>query len=52
MMISNMIAFQVQTVLNWHFAASLSMILLVATLIFYTIFNQAVGLEKLEDLGV
>jgi len=52
MMISNMIAFQVQTVLNWHFAASLSMILLVATLVFYTIFNKVVGLEKLEDLGV
>ena len=52
MMISNMIAFQVQTVLNWHFAASLSMILLVATLVFYTIFNRVVGLEKLEDLGV
>lgn len=52
MMISNMIAFQVQTVLNWHFAASLSIILLIATLVFYAIFNRVVGMEKLEDLSV
>ncbi|TCG01124.1 ABC transporter permease [Paraburkholderia strydomiana] len=47
-MISNMIAFNIQTSLNWGLAAALSMVLLVAVLGLYFVYNRVVGAENLR----
>ncbi|MGF6439664.1 ABC transporter permease [Paraburkholderia youngii] len=47
-MISNMIAFNVQTSLNWGLAAALSIVLLVAVLALYFVYNRMVGAENLK----
>jgi putative spermidine/putrescine transport system permease protein len=40
---------QVRELLNWGFAAALSLILLLTTIIIIAVFNRFVGLEKLTS---
>ncbi|WP_083245692.1 ABC transporter permease [Paraburkholderia nodosa] len=47
-MISNMIAFNIQTSLNWGLAAALSIVLLVVVLALYFVYNRLVGAENLK----
>ncbi|MFT4065473.1 ABC transporter permease [Paraburkholderia sp.] len=47
-MISNMIAFNIQTSLNWGLAAALSIVLLVAVLSLYFVYTRLVGAENLR----
>ena len=47
-LISNFIAFHMQSSLNWGLAAALSMLLLAAILILYWIFNRIVGVDNLK----
>jgi ABC-type spermidine/putrescine transport system permease subunit I len=47
MMISMLIEVQVSDLLNWGFASTLSVILLVMTLILFYIYNRFLGLDKL-----
>lgn len=47
MMISQLIHQQIDQLLNWGFAAALSVVLLVATAIIYLIYNHFFGLDKL-----
>ena len=47
-MISMMIATNINWVLNWGMAAALGMLLLVATLIVYALYNRFLGLEKVR----
>ncbi|WP_250523493.1 MULTISPECIES: ABC transporter permease [unclassified Caballeronia] len=46
-MVGNMIAFHMQSSLNWGLAASLSTALLVAVILVIVVFNRVVGLNKL-----
>ncbi len=47
-MISNFIAFHMQSSLNWGLAAALGGILLAGVLILYALYNRLVGVEKLS----
>lgn len=46
-MISNLIQIQVVDLLNWPFASALSVILLLATLVVFAIYNRYLGVERL-----
>ncbi|MEM5388884.1 ABC transporter permease [Paraburkholderia phymatum] len=46
--ISNMIAFNIQTSLNWGLAAALSIVLLVVVLALYFVYNRLIGAENLR----
>ena len=48
-LISMLIEGQVRELLNWGFAAALSLILLLTTIIIIAVFNRFVGLEKLTS---
>ena len=47
-LISNMIAYHVQTSLNWGLAAALSSILLIAVTLLYLLFNRLVGIDRMK----
>lgn len=47
MMISQLIHQQIDQLLNWGFAAALSVVLLIATAIIYLVYNHFFGLDKL-----
>ena len=47
-LISNMIAYHVQTSLNWGLAAALSSILLIAVTVLYLVFNRVVGIDRMR----
>ncbi|MFY0663789.1 MAG: ABC transporter permease [Natronospirillum sp.] len=47
-MISNQIAYHMQTSLNWGLAAALGTILLVGVLVLYWVYNRLVGAENLK----
>lgn len=47
-LISNMIAYHLQTTLNWGLAAALAIILLVLTYILYAIYDRLIGIERLR----
>ncbi|MEX0759056.1 MAG: ABC transporter permease, partial [Tistlia sp.] len=47
-MISNFIAFHMQSSLNWGLAAALGGILLAGVLLLYALYNRLVGVEKLS----
>ena len=47
-LISNMVAYHMQTSLNWGLAAAIGTILLVIVLVFYSIYNRYVGIEKIK----
>jgi len=47
LMISNLIEIQVIDLLNWPFASAMSAILLVVTLIIFSIYNRYLGIERL-----
>ncbi|MYG13941.1 MAG: ABC transporter permease subunit, partial [Gammaproteobacteria bacterium] len=47
-LISNMIAYHVQTSLNWGLAAALSSILLVAVLGLYLIYSRLIGIDRMR----
>jgi len=46
-MLSNLIQIQVVDLLNWPFASAMSVILLIATLIVFSIYNRYLGVERL-----
>ena len=46
-MISNLIQIQVVDLLNWPFASAMSVILLIATLVVFSIYNRYLGVERL-----
>ena len=46
-MISNLIQIQVVDLLNWPFASALSVILLLATLVVFAVYNRYLGVERL-----
>ena len=46
-MISNLIQIQVVDLLNWPFASAMSVILLLATLVVFAIYNRYLGVERL-----
>ena len=46
-MLSNLIQIQVVDLLNWPFASAMSVILLVATLVIFSIYNRYLGVERL-----
>ena len=47
-LISNLIAYHLQTSLNWGLAAALSTILLVLVLILYIVFDRTIGIDRLK----
>ncbi|MCY4144434.1 MAG: ABC transporter permease [Gammaproteobacteria bacterium] len=47
-LISNMIAYHIQTSLNWGLAAAISVILLIGVFVCYFIFDRWVGIDKLK----
>ncbi|MEM6665466.1 MAG: ABC transporter permease [Pseudomonadota bacterium] len=48
LLISNLIAFHMQSSLNWSLAAALGGILLASVLILYWLYNRLVGIDKLK----
>jgi ABC-type spermidine/putrescine transport system permease subunit I len=46
-MLSNLIEIQVVDLLNWPFASAMSVILLITTLIVFSIYNRYLGVERL-----
>jgi putative spermidine/putrescine transport system permease protein len=46
-MLSNLIQIQIVDLLNWPFASAMSVVLLIATLIVFSIYNRYLGLERL-----
>ncbi len=46
-LISNMIAYHMQTSLNWGLAAALGGVLLLGVLILYTVYDRLVGIERM-----
>ncbi len=48
LLISNMIAYHMQNSLNWGLAGALGFILLAIVLVFYALFNKAVGIDKMK----
>ena len=47
-LISNMIAFHIQTSLNWGLGAAISAILMVSVLVLYAVFDRLVGIDRLK----
>ena len=47
-LISNLIAYHLQTSLNWGLAAALSTILLVLVLVLYLVFDRVIGIDRLK----
>lgn len=47
-LISNFIAYHMQESLNWHLAAALAAILLVAVLFLYYLYNKIVGVDQMK----
>lgn len=47
-LISNLIAYHLQTSLNWGLAAALSTILLILVLILYLVFDRVIGVDRLK----
>ena len=47
-LISNFIALHMESTLNWGLASALAVLLLLAVLVLYWIFNKVVGVEKLK----
>ena len=47
-LISNMIAYHLQTTLNWGLAAALSTILLIGVMILYLIYDRWVGIDRMK----
>ena len=47
-LISNLIAYHLQTSLNWGLAAALSTILLILVLILYVVFDRTIGVDRLK----
>ena len=47
-LISNMIAFHIQTSLNWGLGAAISAILMVSVLVLYALFDRLVGIDRLK----
>lgn len=47
-LISNLIAYHLQTSLNWGLAAALSTILLILVLILYVVFDRVIGVDRLK----
>ena len=47
-LISNMIAYHLQTTLNWGLAAALATILLVLTYILYAVYDRLVGIDRMR----
>ena len=47
-LISNMIAYHMQESLNWGLAAALGVILLVAVMLLYLVYNRLVGIERMR----
>jgi putative spermidine/putrescine transport system permease protein len=47
-MISNLIAYHMQTSLNWGLAAALGSVLLISVLILYWVYNRLVGADSLK----
>lgn len=47
-LISNLIAYHLQTSLNWGLAAALSTILLTLVLILYVVFDRTIGVDRLK----
>lgn len=48
LLISNMIAYHMQSSLNWGLAGALGFILLVIVMVFYAIFNKVIGIDKMK----
>lgn len=48
LLISNMIAYHMQSSLNWGLAGALGFILLVIVLVFYTLYNKVIGIDKMK----
>ena len=48
LLISNMIAYHMQNSLNWGLAGALGFILLVIVMVFYSIFNKVIGIDKMK----
>jgi len=46
-MLSNLIQIQIVDLLNWPFASAISVILLIATLIVFSVYNRYLGIERL-----
>lgn len=46
--ITNYIAYHMQTSLNWGLAAAIASILLFVVIVFYTVFNRLVGVDKVK----
>ena len=46
-MLSNLIQIQIVDLLNWPFASAMSVILLIATLVVFSIYNRYLGVERL-----
>ena len=47
LMLSNLIEIQIVDLLNWPFASAMSVVLLIVTLIIFSIYNRYLGLERL-----
>ena len=47
-LISNMIAYHIQSSLNWNLAAALSTVLLVAVIILYVLYDRVVGIDRMK----
>ena len=47
-LISNMIAYHMQQSLNWGLAAALGVVLLVAVMLLYLVYNRIVGIERMR----
>jgi ABC-type spermidine/putrescine transport system permease subunit I len=47
LMLSNLIEIQIVDLLNWPFASAISVVLLIVTLIIFSIYNRYLGLERL-----
>ena len=47
-LISNMIAYHMQTSLNWGLAAALGGILLAGVLVLYVVYDRVVGIERMS----
>lgn len=47
-LISNIIAFHMQSSLNWGLASALGVVLLIIVTVFYTIYNRFIGIDKMK----
>lgn len=52
MMIAQMIEFQIRDRLNFEFAAALSFVLLVSSIVIMTVYNKVLGLDKMFGGGI